>query len=107
MFYKRSTKWAAPTFIVPKKDSRFRFVSDFRRLNKQITHTPYQLPHIKDMLLKASHFPYATALHLVMGYYNIKLSTDASKLCTIVTPFGKYEYLQLPMGVSVAPDIFQ
>jgi hypothetical protein len=41
-----------------------------------------------------------------MGYYNITLSADASKLCTIVTPFGKYEYLQLPMGVSVAPDIF-
>ena len=45
------------------------------------------------MLLKVSNFTYATALDLVMGYYNIKLSNDASKLCTIVTPFGKYEYL--------------
>ena len=42
-----------------------------------------------------------------MGYYNITLSDDAKKLCTITTPFGKYEYNRLPMGVSVAPDIFQ
>ena len=60
------------------------------------------------MLPKVSNFPTdATALDLVMGYYNIKLLNDASKLCTIVTLFGKYEYLRLPMGISIAPDIFQ
>ena len=101
------SEWAAPAFIIPKKDGRVRFISDFRKLNKQIKRTPYPLPHIKDMLLKVSNFTYATALDLVMGYYNIKLSDDASKLCTITTPFGKYEYLRLPMGISIAPDIFQ
>ncbi len=35
------------------------------------------------------------------------LSNDAKKLFTITTPFGKYEYNRLPMGVNVAPDIFQ
>ena len=101
------SEWAAPTFIIPKKDGRVRFVTDFRKLNKQIKRKPYPLPHIKDMLLKVSNFTYATALDLVMGFYNITLSPDASKLCTITTPFGKYEYLRLPMGVSVAPDVFQ
>ena len=33
------------------------------------------------MPLEVSHFTYATALDLVMGYCNIKLSVDASKLC--------------------------
>ena len=101
------SEWAAPAFIIPKKDGRVRFISDFRKLNSQIKRAPYPLPHIKDMLLKVSNFTYATALDLVMGYYNIKLSDDASKLLTITTPFGKYEYLRLPMGVSIAPDIFQ
>ena len=101
------SEWAAPAFIIPKKDGRVRFISDFRRLNKQIKRSPYPLPHIKDMLLKVSNFSYATALDLVMGYYNITLSDDAKKLCTITTPFGKYEYNRLPMGVSIAPDIFQ
>ena len=28
-------------------------------------------------------------------------------ICAIVTEFSTYEYLQLPMGISCAPDIFQ
>jgi len=50
---------------------------------------------------------YATSLDLNMGYYHIVLSPDARKICTIVTPFGKYEYQRLPMGLCNSPDIFQ
>ena len=50
------------------------------------------------MLLKVSNFTYATYMDLVIGYQNIKLSNDASKLCTIITLFGKYKYHRLPMG---------
>ena len=42
-----------------------------------------------------------------MGYYHIELHPDSHKLCTIVFPFGKYEYLRLPMGLCNSPDIFQ
>eukprot|EP00804_Cyclotella_cryptica_P029280 CCRYP_011684-RA/>CCRYP_011684-RA protein AED:0.42 eAED:0.42 QI:0/0/0/1/0/0/2/0/310 len=42
-----------------------------------------------------------------MGYYTIRLDPDASKICTIIFPWGKYSYLQLPMGVACSPDIFQ
>ena len=30
------SEWAAPVFIIPKKDGRVRFVTDFRKLNAQI-----------------------------------------------------------------------
>ena len=42
-----------------------------------------------------------------MGYYHIELSPDTKKLCTLVLPWGKYEYQGLPMGLSNSPDIFQ
>ena len=42
-----------------------------------------------------------------MGYYHIKLTPNLSALCTIVLPWGKYEYLKLPMGLANSPDIFQ
>jgi hypothetical protein len=42
-----------------------------------------------------------------MGYYTIKLDSDAQKWCTTVTPFGKYQYLKLPMGISFSPVNFQ
>ncbi len=42
-----------------------------------------------------------------MGYYTIRLDPDASKICTIIFPWGKYSYKQLPMGIAGSPDIFQ
>ena len=42
-----------------------------------------------------------------MGYYHIELTPFSKSLCTIVTPFGKYEYQRLPMGLCNSPDIFQ
>src|SRR5687768_17399005 len=42
-----------------------------------------------------------------MGYYHILLTHNASRLCIVVLPWGKYEYLRLPMGLCNNPDIFQ
>jgi dihydroorotate dehydrogenase len=33
------------------------------------------------------------------------LIADAQKLCTIVFPWNKYK--RLPMGIKIAPDVFQ
>ena len=101
------SEWAAPTFIIPKKDGTVRFISDFRELNKRILRKPYPIPKIQDLLLKLEGFTYGTSLDLNMGYYHIELSPDSKKLCTIVLPWGKYEYQRLPMGLCNSPDIFQ
>ncbi len=42
-----------------------------------------------------------------MGFYTIRLDSDASKICTIIFPWGKYSYKQLPMGIAGSPDIIQ
>jgi hypothetical protein len=68
------SEWAAPTFIIPKKDGTVQFISDFRELNKRIKRKPYPIPKIQDLLLKLEGFRYATSLDLNMGYYHIELS---------------------------------
>ena len=101
------SEWAAPTFIIPKKDGSVRFIWDFRELNKRIKRRPYAIPKIQNLLLQLKGFQYASSLDLNMGYYHIKLNPDARKLCTIVLPFGKFEYQRLPMGLFNSSDIFQ
>ena len=59
------------------------------------------------MLQKLEGFMWATSLDLNMRYYHIKLTPNASRLCTVVLPWGKYEYLRLPMGLCNSPNIFQ
>ena len=101
------SEWGAPSFIIPKKDGRARFISDFRELNKRIKRKPYPIPNIQDMLLNLEGFQCATSLDLNMGYYHLELSARSKQMCTIVFPFGKYEYQRIPMGLCNSPDIFQ
>ena len=65
------------------------------------------MPKISTVLQELESISYATALDLYMGYYTIRLDNDASRICTINFPWGKYSYKRLPMGIAGSPDIFQ
>ncbi len=80
------SKWALPSFIIPKKDHIVRTISDFRELNKQIVRKPYPIPKISTTLQELEGFTYATTLDLNMGYYTIRLDPTAAKMCTIIFP---------------------
>ena len=63
------------------------------------------MPETNKMLLKLEGFQYAMSLDLNMVYCHIQLSENASNLCTIILPWGKYRYKRLPMGVANSPEI--
>jgi hypothetical protein len=94
------SEWALPSFIIPKKDKTVRFLSDFWEVNKRLVRKTLSNPQNKHVLQEIKGFSYATALDLNMGYYTIRLDPDASKICTIIFPSGKYSYKRLPMGIA-------
>jgi hypothetical protein len=100
------SQWASLSFIIPKKDLTVRTISKFRELNKKIVRKPYPIPKISTTLPELEGFTYAAALDLNMGYYTIRLDPQASEMCTIIFPWGKYSYLRLPMGLAGLEDIF-
>ncbi len=104
---KGDSPWCAPSWCIPKKDGRIRFITDYRELNKAIVRHPWPMPHISDMIENIGKYKYATCLDLSMGYYHLKLSEAASDLTTFMLPFGCFKYKRLPMGLNISPDIFQ
>ena len=102
-----NSEWAAPTLIQPKKTGDVRVLTDFRKLNAVIKRKPFPLPKIAELSRKLHHFHWATAIDLSMGYYHIPLDMEEKKFCTTILPWGKYQYLRLPMGIKTSPDIFQ
>jgi hypothetical protein len=98
-----SSQWASPTFIIPKKDSTVRTISDFRVLNKRIVRKPYPIPKISIILQELEGFTYATALDLNMDYYTIRLDPTASKMCTIIFPWGSTHIRDYPWALEAQP----
>jgi hypothetical protein len=102
-----ATRWAAGTFIIPKKDGTVRWISDFRKLNFYIDRKKYPLPQIQQILLHQRPYRYFTKIDVSMQYYTFRLDEESQELCTIVTPYGKYQYTGLPMGVCQSSDFAQ
>jgi hypothetical protein len=102
-----ASEWALPSFIIPKKDKTVRFLGDVWEVNKRLVRKPFPIPKIGTVLQEIEGFSFATALDLNMGYYTIILDPDASKICTIIFPWGKYSYKRLPIGIAGSPDILK
>jgi hypothetical protein len=99
--------WCAPSFIIPKKDGRVRFITDYRKLNERIRRKPWPMPNVADLIQDVGPYTYVTALDLSMGYYHFRLSDKLSDMSTFMLPFGLFKYRRLPMGLNISPDLFQ
>ncbi|KAL7476010.1 hypothetical protein ACHAW6_001897 [Cyclotella cf. meneghiniana] len=60
-----------------------------------------------DILHKCSGYKFLTELDVSMQYYTFKLDEYSQDLYTIITPFGKFKYLIIPMGLKCSSDIAQ
>jgi hypothetical protein len=87
-----SSEWALPSFIIPKKNKTVCFLGNFQEMNKRLVQKLFPITKISMILQELEGFSFATALDLNMGYYIIRLDPDASKICTIIFPWGKYSY---------------
>ncbi len=99
--------WASPLRMVPKKDRSWRPCGDYRRLNLVTTPDKYPLPNMQDLSKGLRGCTIFSKIDLVKGYHQIHVATEDIPKTAIITPFGLFEYLFTPFGLSNTAQTFQ
>ena len=99
--------WNSPLFLVPKKDSTFRPVIDFRRVNDLTEDERFPLPVLKDVLtsLGKGNQVFST-IDLLSGYWQVPLAEESRPITAFSTPQGHFQWRVMPFGLKNAPICF-
>jgi len=99
--------WASPLHMVLKPDGSWRPCGDYRRLNNVTRPDRYPLPNLRDFTNNLKGCMVFSKLDLVKGYHQVPM--DPADVCksAIVTLFGLFEFLSMPLGLKNAAQTFQ
>ena len=81
----------------------FRFVVDFRKLNKRVIPDPYPIHEAKELDGIAKKKVYTTTLDLKYGFGAMGFYRDHSKFMAVITPFGIFVPTRSHFGGSNGP----
>ena len=101
------TDWVNSMVVVRKKNGRVRICIDPTDLNKAIRREHYPMSTIEDIATRLHGSRIFSTLDANSGYFQVKLSDQSSHLTTFNTPFGRYRYLRVPMGLKCSAEVFQ
>ena len=102
---KSYSQYASPAFLVPKPSGGQRMVVDYRLLNKKIVFDAFPMPNVECAFAYFSKATIFSVLDLNSAYYQIPLSAKSRKVTAFCTPFGLFEFVKLPMGISVGCQV--
>ena len=100
---KSQSPWAFPMVGVKKKDSAMlRWCVDYRLLNKKMVKDAYPLSSIENNLHKLQGAKYFTTLDSAGAYHNVEIHPESREYTSFITPFGQYQFVRMPFGLSNA-----
>lgn len=104
---KEPTEWCAPMVPVIKPNGDVRICIDFKKLNQSVKRPFCMLPNLDDIAPKLSGSKVFSTLDASAGFFQVPIHEDSQPLTTFITPFGRYCFERVPMGISLGPECFQ
>ena len=86
--------YSSPMHMVPKSaenGATFRLCGDYRQLNKMT------IPNVQTLFHRLAGAKVFSKVDLVKAYHQIPIDPESIPLTAIITPFGLFEYLYMPL----------
>lgn len=106
---KSKSQYASPSMIIPKKDPLVlpRWVCDYRTLNKYTVKDRSPLPNIDEAVRIVGKGKIYSVIDQINSFFQTKMREDDVPLTAVKTPFGLFEWMVMPMGLTNGPATHQ
>ncbi|UYV77104.1 hypothetical protein LAZ67_14003317, partial [Cordylochernes scorpioides] len=102
-----SSPWSFPVILVKKRDGKYRFCVDYRKLNEVTVKDVYPIPRIDDVMDSLQGSKYFSAIDLKSGYWQVEIEERDKEKTAFTTAHGLYEFNVMPFGLCNAPATFE
>ena len=80
------SNWSSPCILVPKHEGRFRFCTDFRKVNDKTKSDSFPIPRIADCIDQIGNAKFVSTFDMLKGYWQVPLNQCAREISAFVTP---------------------
>ena len=102
-----NVEWCSPGFFVPRQGGKVRLVTDYRQINQFIDRPVHPFPSCKDIIRNIKpDSQWFLKFDAVLGYFQIPLDEESSRLTTFLVEMGRYRFTRAPMGLNPSSDCF-